>query len=58
MKHKRHESKLRDFISNLMKGKSEEEISSAEHSFRAYIQLAKDIQKRKDQERKNTLDDQ
>lgn len=29
-----------------MQGKSEEEITSAEQSFRGYIQLAQDIQQR------------
>tara|TARA_R100000935_G_C2718562_1_gene116995 strand:- start:352 stop:519 length:168 start_codon:yes stop_codon:yes gene_type:complete len=52
MKEKRQSSKLRAFISSLMKGKSEEEITSAEQSFRAYIQLVQDIQRRRASEKK------
>lgn len=57
MKQKRQQSHLRAFISNLMKGKSEDEINDAEHSFRAYIQLARDIQKRKQSENSKSIDE-
>lgn len=57
MKQKRQQSHLRAFISNLMKGKSEDEINDAEHSFRAYIQLAKDIYKRKKAESRKPIDE-
>lgn len=57
MKHKRQQSHLRAFISNLMKGKSEDEINDAQHSFRAYIQLARDIQKRKQSEKSKPIDE-
>lgn len=57
MKQKRQQSHLRAFISNLMKGKSEDEINDAEHSFRAYIQLARDIQKRKQSKKSKPIDE-
>ncbi len=57
MSNKREESKLKTFISNLMNGATDEEIVSAEQSFRAYIALAQRIAKRKISERKTPLDE-
>ncbi|MDB4293506.1 hypothetical protein N9954_08875 [Maribacter sp.] len=57
MKNKRQQSKLRAFISNLMKGKTEEEITSAEEAFSAYIEIARKIHQRVQSENTQILDD-
>lgn len=46
MSNKREQSKLKAFISNLMQGKSEEEIMEAEQNFYAYLELVRDIQQK------------
>ena len=46
MTEKRKQSKLREFITNLMKGSSEEDIQEAEERFMDYLKLVRDIQQR------------
>jgi ribosomal protein S20 len=58
MQNKREQSRLRAFIAKLMAGSTEEEIVSAEQSFRAYIALAQRIAKRKVAERAKVLDEE
>ena len=53
MKNKRPQSKLKAFIRELMVGKTQEEINSATHSFRAYIELAQEVQRRISKEKKD-----
>jgi hypothetical protein len=46
MQNKREQSRLRVFIAKLMAGSSEEEIISAEQSFRKYLELVTEIHRR------------